>query len=143
MYKIEKHNYGLKLTFEGFIVLEEIKQWQKEVLATFERINKKIGLLIDMRNLKPLSQECHHIIVDTQKKTMDKIVRSATITNQPITDMQMKRLGKISGVNGTKMYVDASASNYWEEIGLLWVIKGQQVDLNAQNINSKEYQLNI
>ncbi len=143
MYKIEKTNYGIKMALSGYINLEEIREWQQEILKAIEEQPAKIGLLIDMRELKPMPPECQQIVIEAQKKTMNQIIRSATITNQPITDIQLKRLGKISGVNKTKMYVNASETKYWEEIAVYWIIKGKQIDPNSQSVKIKNGHLEV
>ncbi len=131
MYKIEKKNYGLKLTFEGFIQSEEIQEWSKEMVGLLENMPDTFGMLIDMRRLKPLPAESQMAMETVQKLFAKRVQRSATIVDNVITNMQFKRIGKKTGVNQTKIYIDASKSNDWETAGRLWITKAIEPNMES------------
>ncbi len=131
MYKIEKKNYGLKLTFEGFIQSEEIQEWSKEMVDLLENMPDTFGMLIDMRRLKPLPAESQMAMETVQKLFAKRVQRSATIVDNVITNMQFKRIGKKTGVNQTKIYIDASKSNDWETAGRLWITKAIEPNMES------------
>lgn len=57
MYHIENTSYGLKLSFSGFIAKPEMEAWAGEVPLAYSRAGTKFGVLVDMRDLKPLSAD--------------------------------------------------------------------------------------
>lgn len=124
MYKIETKDYGIKLTFADFIIRKEIEEWSEKIILFLDQLPDRFGMLIDMRELKPLPVECQEIMEKTQLKFKTRVVRSATIVNNIITDMQFKRIGKKTGVNSHKIFIDASKVDNWEEIGVNWIVNG-------------------
>ncbi len=45
MYKIEKKNYGFKITFEGFIKEDEMKKWVEESKVILKTAPSSFGFL--------------------------------------------------------------------------------------------------
>ncbi len=131
MYKIEKKNYGLKLTFGGNMELEEIQAWSQEIIGFLDKMPRVFGMLIDMRQLEPLSKDCQMIIEKMQKLFAKRVYRSATIVDNEATNRQFKKMGKRTGVNQTKIYIDSSKVNDWETAGRLWIKKGMEPNINS------------
>lgn len=52
MYKIEKKDYGFKLTFGGFIAEDEMKKWVEESKTALLTAPKSFGVIVDMRTLQ-------------------------------------------------------------------------------------------
>jgi hypothetical protein len=123
MYKIEKTSYGIKLTFGGFIQKEEMAQWVTESEKVLSSLSKKFGVMVDMRELKPLTTESQLEMQKGQKlfKT-NGMERSVVILNDPIITMQFKRIAKETGIYLWERYIDASKRPNWEELGKKWLI---------------------
>ncbi|MBN1213011.1 MAG: hypothetical protein JXA92_10570 [candidate division Zixibacteria bacterium] len=134
MYKIEKKDFGYKLTFGGNMDLEEMTQWfndSKEVLQTASR---SFGVFVDMRELQLLEPDAQKEMQTGQRyyKRMG-MKRSVVILDNPILTVQFKRIALQSGIYDTERYIDASSVPNWEEIGIDWINKGIDPDRNHKN----------
>ena len=100
MYKIEKINCGLKITFKGFIDCYEMANWLSELKDAVGIVNKDFGVIVDMTELNPLPENSTSILQQGQKycKKMG-MTRSVVIVNNVITKIQFRRLAKESGID--------------------------------------------
>jgi hypothetical protein len=129
MYKIEKQPYGFKLTFSGVITATEMTQWVKESETTLSGHVGKFGIMVDMRDLKPLAPDVAIIMQGGQKlykeKGMDK---SVVILANSVVTMQFKRIAKESGITAWERYIDASSVKDWGKVGIAWIKDGIDPD---------------
>ncbi|MFH0736232.1 MAG: hypothetical protein V1773_15610 [bacterium] len=122
MYKIEKKDYGFKLTFSDFIKTEEMNIWLKESQKLLMSATKDFGIFVDMRDLKPLPAESQILMGEGQKLYKKKgMLRSVVILNSSSLTMQFKRIAKETGIYQWERYIDASKITNWEKIGVDWV----------------------
>lgn len=129
MYKIEKKNFGYKLTFGGFISADEMKQWVDEAKKSLAAPPKDFGVFVDMRDLKPLPKDAQEDMQEGQKLFKQKgMVRSVVILSDAVTKMQFQRIAKQTGIYEWERYVDASTEPNWEQVGLNWISKGVDPD---------------
>ena len=133
MYKIEQKDYGVKLTFSGFIRKNEMESWREEMINLLDNLPPKFGILADLTELKPLPVESQEALTKTQAIFKDKVIRSATVTRIDFTDMQFKRLGQVSGVNDTKKFLNATKTPNWEELCLEWITNGTDPSPSVKN----------
>ena len=130
MYKIEKKSYGYRLLFSGFIKDEEMKTWaaeSKKILSAPQA--KDFGVMVDMRDLKPLDDAAKQTMVEGQKQYKEKgMARSAVILNNPILTMQFRRLAKDSGIYQWERYIDSSTTKDYEKVCEDWLVKGIDPD---------------
>ncbi|WMX16913.1 MULTISPECIES: hypothetical protein [unclassified Aureispira] len=124
MYNVEQKDYGVKLTFAGFLRETEMKAWQSEMLTLLDELPPSFGMLIDMIEMTAMPAKSQEILMATQKKFKPRISRSATITNSVITDMQSKRICTKTGVINTKIFINASETPDWEEKAIDWIENG-------------------
>ncbi|MDW3194686.1 MAG: hypothetical protein R8G66_20070 [Cytophagales bacterium] len=124
MYKIERQNYGVKLTFDGFIEPEEMQAYKDEFRAMLDLLPSKFGLLGDVRNMKPLPPESQAILSAHPEWTADRIVRSATVIDSALVKMQTRRLTKEWKQDEAKRYIDASKHLDWEVVAEKWLLEG-------------------
>lgn len=129
MYKIEKKNFGYRLVFGDFIQAEEMKKWVEESKEALKSSPAEFGVFVDMRTLKPLPQDSQVHMQDGQKLYKSSgMVRSVVIVSDSVTNMQFKRIAKETGIYDWERYVDASAVENWEEVGLNWIEKAIDPD---------------
>jgi len=123
MFKIEKADYGIRLTFGGFIKKEEMAQWVAESQKVLPSLPSKFGVFVDMRDLKPLPPDAELEMQKGQKAFKQKgMERSVVILSNAITTMQFKRIATETGIYQWERYIDASVSGDWEEKGKKWVV---------------------
>lgn len=126
MYKIERQNYGLKLTFEGFINPQEMQAYKDEFRVMLDLLPPQFGLLGDMRNMKPIPPESQAILSAHPEWTASRIIRSATVIDSALVKMQSRRLSKEWNQNEAKRYIDASMHPNWEAIAVGWIVDGTE-----------------
>ena len=129
MYSIEKVDFGFKITFDGFIRAEEMKQWRDESEEVLRNSPDQFGVFADMRKMKTLPQESQGSMHEGQKLYVAAgLVRSVVIVENAIVHIQFKRIAKETGVYKWERYIDASADENWESKGILWITKGIDPD---------------
>jgi len=129
MYKIEKKDYGFKLTFADMIHSDEMKKWVGEVKTNVATAPSKFGVFVDMRTLKPLPSDAQQLLEDGQKLFKEKgMEKSVVILNSTVIKMQFMRLAKDTGIYQWERYVDASKESNWEQVGINWISKGIDPD---------------
>ena len=129
MYKIEKKEYGYKLTFGGLINAEEMKKWVDESRNALTVTPSKFGVFVDMRTLKPIEKESQVIMEEGQKLYKTKgMERSVVILESVLVTMQFKRIAKETGIYNWERYISSQDKPDWEKIGLAWIKDGVDPD---------------
>ncbi|MBN2724618.1 MAG: hypothetical protein JXR95_11155 [Deltaproteobacteria bacterium] len=130
MFKIEKQSYGYLLHFSGNITDDEMKKWVSEsekILKTVK--NKKFGIFVDMRDLKPLSPSAKEIMVSGQAiyKTAG-MERSVVVVKSAVLKLQFKRIAKESGIDKWERYISSDENPDWQKLGEEWLVSGKDPD---------------
>jgi hypothetical protein len=129
MFKIEKQEYGYKLTFGGFIEAPEMKQWAEESRKKLVEAPRTFGVFVDMRTLSPLPVDSQEHMQEGQKLYRKKgMTRSVVIVDSAITKVQFRRIAKETGIYEWERYINASAVADWEKVGLDWISEGIDPD---------------
>ena len=130
MYKIEKRPSGYILTFSGDINVDEMQRWVNDSVKTLTiETSDSFGVIVDMKDLKPLSIEASNIMKQGQKLYKDKgMKRSAVIVNSPKVQEQFKNIAIQSGIYVSERYIDASTASNASQIAIDWVKDGVDPD---------------
>ncbi|MFH2036436.1 MAG: hypothetical protein ABIJ45_08535, partial [Candidatus Zixiibacteriota bacterium] len=132
MYKIEKKEFGLWLTFGGLIYAEEMEAWYNDFKVALTDFNEDFTVFVDMRTLKPLSKEAQEFMFKGQVAAKEQgMIRSVVILNNPVTTVQFKRIAQETGIYEWERYIDASTNQDWERIGLDWLLKKIDPEMNT------------
>lgn len=130
MYRIEKRPSGYILTFSGVIEAAEMQKWVQEsikVLGTETRLS--FGVIIDMKDLQPLSGDTKDIMISGQKIYKAKgMQRSAVLLNDPQVTAQFRNLALVSGIYSTERYIDVTTNSNAKELAIEWVKDGKDPD---------------
>ena len=122
MHSIEQKSYGYKITLEGIVSVDEMKQWVEESRKALAGATKEFGVFVDMRTLKPVGTEAQSAMQEGQKLYKEKgMQRSVVILNSSIMKMQFQRIAKETGIYEWERYVDASSVEDFEKVGLNWL----------------------
>lgn len=122
MYQISKKNFGYKLTFSGTISADEMKKWVSESQQTLNSSPQSFGVLVDMRDLKPLEADAQAEMQKGQKLyKQNGMERSAVILSNAVITMQFKRIARKTGIYDFERYFDASSEPKWKEKALDWI----------------------
>jgi len=129
MFKIDRENYGYKLTFSGTIKADEMEQWVEESKKELASQAGKFGVFVDMRNLKPLDESAQKKMEAGQKLYKQKgMERSVVVLDSALLTMQFKRIAKETGIYDWERYINAAVTPNWEEVGINWITKGVDPD---------------
>ena len=129
IYKIDKTPFGIRVTFDGMMNEEISKDFTKEFLQVLGGINGSVGILIDLRNGKPISPESQNALNDCYYAVMRKgLTRSANIVSSGLMKMQMMRRAKEMGTYDRARYIDSTADKNCERIALDWIERGIDPD---------------
>ncbi|MFA6583420.1 MAG: hypothetical protein WCS77_03900 [Elusimicrobiaceae bacterium] len=129
MYKIDKTSYGFKLTFGGQIEADEMLKWVVDARQKLNGVSGKFGVLVDMRELKPLPLAAQAPMKEGQQAFKTKgMERSVVILKDPTTTLQFKRLAKETGIYAWERYINAGEHLDWEKIAISWITAGTDPD---------------
>lgn len=131
MYKIERRPSGYILTFSGNIDTDEMQRWHNDSERNLStETSSSFGVIIDMRNLQPLTSESQALMVNGQKLYKAKgMKRSSVILNNEKVCTQFKNLAIQSGIYSTERYIDASNNNNPVDTSIAWVKDAVDPDL--------------
>lgn len=128
MYRIDRQDWGYKLTFGGFVSQAEMKKWVEESRLALAQADGPFVVYVDMRSLKPLAPEVQEIMVGGQQLYQRAgMVRSAVLVPSVTTAMQFKRLAKESGIYEWERYFSGQAEDH-EERAMAWLRDGADPD---------------
>ena len=132
MYNITKRPSGYILTFSGNIDAEEMQRWKNDSeRQLIGETSNSFGVIIDMKNLLPLSAEARNIMVAGQKLYKEKgMKRSAVILNSEEICQQFKTLALQSGIYATERYINAANVSDTIDVAIKWVKDGIDPDKN-------------
>ncbi len=129
MYKIERTDFGYKLTFGGLIRGEEMKEWLEESQQLLASAPSKFGVLVDMRQLEPLPPDAQPYMLEGQRAYKSSgMERSAVGLADRVITLQFMRIAKQTGIHEWERYVDASSEPDWEEVAMEWIDSGNFVE---------------
>ncbi len=130
MYSIEQVEFGYKLTFEGFIMTDEMRDWLSESERILENTKPaEFGVFVDMRKFYPLPSDSRSIMEQGQKLFKTKgMSRSVVIVANIVTQLQFVRIARETGIYKWERYIDASTVTNWDQVGLDWIIDGIDPD---------------
>lgn len=124
MITVDTVDFGICITLKGFVNSSEAMMSLDNLRAAADRLTPPFYVLVDMRELKPLSPETQEKISEGQRYLKQRgMERAALILSSTILAIQFKRLGKQSGVYKYERYIDASSHPDWKRIALDWLQK--------------------
>ncbi len=125
MYRIEATKYGFKFTFSGFMPKAEMEQWVNEAKTACGAAKAPFGVLVDMRDLKPLPEDSQAVMTAAQAGVKAAgMQRSCVILSSKILTMQFERLAKESGIYAFERYIDATSTPDFEPVAVDWIANG-------------------
>ena len=137
MYRIEKVNWGYRITFGGSCPVEEIAKWLEKSRKILADQEEEFFVFVDMRTIIPLSREAQVHIQEGQKHyKLRGMLRSAVILSSPVVAAQFRRIAGETGIGRWERYIDASTVPDWEEVGMDWLLKEIDPEKTAHPLKS-------
>ena len=125
MHKIEETDFGFKITAAGITEPEEMEQFKFEIIHTLAEHNRPFSLLIDLRELMPLSPEIAEIIKEIQISCRKmSLERAAIIVNSPVLEQQIIQTGFKAATSKYDRIIDISKHLDGENTALAWASEG-------------------
>ena len=129
MHKIEKTVYGFKLTFGGFIKVDEMKTWLEKSKKELEISRGKYHVFVDMRALKALPEDSQKVMNEGQILFKENgMIRSVVIVEKMVVKLQFRAIAQESGIYEWERYIDAGSERDWEMKGMNWLLKAVDPD---------------
>lgn len=123
MHRIEQTQYGYKLVFEGFLQKQDLSTLLDDMRQTIRSRGRKFPVLLDMRHSRAFPADAQVILKEAilffKQVGME---RNAVILNSAIATLQVRRLGKETGIDATSRYIDASTQQDWEKVAIDWLV---------------------
>jgi hypothetical protein len=137
MYRIEKMNWGYRLTFGGSCPVEEIAEWLEESRKILDDQEEEFFVFVDMRTIIPLSREAQVHMQEGQKLYKQRgMLRSVVILSSPVVAAQFQRIAGETGIGRWERYIDASTAPDWEEVGMNWLFKAVDLEKSINALKS-------
>ncbi len=134
IYTIEQTDYGVRLTFSGKVTAEEFSTWLDESRLLLPTIKDDFCVFVDMRSIIPIGVEEGEVISKGQTfYRKSGMLRSVVILSNPVITMQFKQIAHETNIYKYERYIDSSHISNWEQIGLDWLIKQIDPDINITN----------
>ncbi len=123
MHRIEQTQYGYKLVFEGFLQKQDLSTLLDDMRQTIRSRGRKFPVLLDMRHSRAFPADAQVILKEAilffKQVGME---RNAVVLNSAIATLQVRRLGKETGIDATSRYIDASTERDWEKVAIDWLV---------------------
>jgi hypothetical protein len=141
MYTMERTSYGLFIEVRDTLSKADAEQWVEDLKAAITDINGEFGAFADLRKVLLLSPESKDAVQAGEIHARKHgLVRSVIILSDEVTALQMKGIARLSGIYEWERYIDASAVENWEQIGLDWVIHGIDPDEKSQDAKTVNHE---
>jgi anti-anti-sigma regulatory factor len=128
MWKISPQSFGFVLTFSGRIEPDEMRDWVSEARRQLHgTLPAGWGVVVDMRELEPLSAAAQAVMVEGQKAFKQRgMQRSAVALKDAVTTMQFRRLARESGIDAWERYLNVQQLPAWQSAAKHWVVDGTE-----------------
>jgi hypothetical protein len=131
MHRIEQTQYGYKLVFEGFLQKQDLSTLLDDMKQTIRSRGRKFPVLLDMRHSRAFPADAQVILKEAilffKQVGME---RNAVVLNSAIATLQVRRLGKETGIDATSRYIDASTEQDWEKIAIDWLVRAVDPEIH-------------
>lgn len=128
MWKISAQSFGFVLTFSGRIEPDEMREWVMEAHRQLKGpMPANWGVIVDMRELEPLSPASQAVMVEGQKAFKQRgMLRSAVALKDAVTTIQFRRLARESGIDAWERYLNVQQVSAWQAAAKQWVTSGTE-----------------
>lgn len=129
MYTIEQTEFGFQITFAGKMDERELREWSADSQTALQDAPEEFGVLVDMRELKLLSDDEQRLMRAGQQQYRDAgMTRSSVILESAILTLQFRRLAKESGIYDWERYLNAGTTDDWHQQAVDWLTDGVDPD---------------
>lgn len=121
-YEIEATDYGMRLSFKGFISPDEIGQLNRQMERVIGGLPDGFGVIVDMRENRAFPNE----VAELMKRQIDMckergMGRGAIVLQSAIMTLQARRITSEAGISPQVRFLDASSDPDWEKTAVAWI----------------------
>jgi hypothetical protein len=131
MHQIEQTDYGMRVTFDGFMSRQDMQAWFDDMKkdAKVAPTGDGYGVLVDLRGAVAFPVEAQEVLFDAIRMSMDRgMRRNAIIVSNAIAKIQATRIARESGIGKDNIqFFDATTTPDWEEKATSWLRNPQAV----------------
>jgi len=126
MHKIEKTDYGFRITFQGTISLEEMTNWVHESNYALSNVRSGFSCVIDMSIMTTLMPDVKHKLEEGQRSYLVAgMLRSCVLVPSRIVAMQLRNMATASGILKNERYVSVDTQSAYVK-ALAWASLGTE-----------------
>ncbi len=130
MYTIQRCHFGYLMSFGGKIDSTEMRYWFRESKSVLAAAPRTFGIVVDMRDLSPLSIEAREVWEEGKRLFRTKgMLRSAVVVAKDCLASELRRIARSSGTSDWEKFIDASDLPNWQEVAVSWVCHETDPDL--------------
>ena len=121
MISFKETEFGLKLEVRGLLELSDFSEFYNQAQKFLMNIPRGFYLLLDLRELAPLSPEITPALKNIHKLFLSHgLSRAAVITANSRVTVQTKKISLETGLFDKEIYVNPDIYPDWEKRALKW-----------------------
>ena len=129
MYKIERTDYGFKVTSSGSFSTEEVEHLQRELINTLAQHDRPFSLVLDARKLALPGPEVVKVFTEIHTAIWQmSCERVVFILESPVAKRQVMQMHFIASPNGQDRVIDATKCPDWEARAIAWAAEAVEPD---------------
>lgn len=131
MHQIEQTDYGMRVTFDGFMSRQDMQAWFDDMKKSGPPPTGQgeYGVLVDLRGAVAFPVESQEVLFDAIKMSMERgMRRNAIIVSNAIAKIQATRIARETGIGKDAIqFFDATTTPDWEKQATDWLRNPQAV----------------
>ncbi|MFT4920994.1 MAG: hypothetical protein ACI8XM_000186 [Haloarculaceae archaeon] len=126
MHEVEQAAFGLRLTLDGYIDEEEMKEYDEKVRAGADEQAGSFGVIADMRGATAMPEGSERTLKEMMAYCDEQgLERAAGVFESTTTAMQTQQVAEnVNHADGNAIFIDASERDDWESLANEWVRDG-------------------
>jgi hypothetical protein len=133
MIKVEKKDFGIKLTFASPTDLNETLEFKRQFIEALADLPSEFCVYADMRELVLYPANCKDILHEVQILAREKgLKRSVIVLNDELATLQLQLIANKTGIRQWERYIDASEHSNWDELAMNWILHAIEPDANVR-----------
>lgn len=130
MYRIDKTEYGTRVTFGGRLTADEVRRFSVEIVRIREERKGPRSVVMDLRSLLPPEPDVIELLNGTFQGSKETgLKRAAVIVNSPVVKGQAVQIAFVAQLADDTRYIDASKNPDWEARSVDWALNGIEPDM--------------
>lgn len=140
MYSICQEQFGFRLIFDGQIDAPEMGQWLEESSAALRAAPKPLGILMDLRGLRPgaIEPRAQWVLEDGLRLYRNAgLLRSCVVVENAAMANVLRRVAQAAGVLAHQRTIHATVHGDWFPKALGWIVSEVEPEAGRRATDQK------